>query len=295
MSKHVFSIFPNENFVDLCMYQFGREQCDPAYSFGPATRSHYLFHYVLSGTGRLMTTDFKGQNHEYQIRSGQGFMIFPKQVTTYIADTRLPWEYVWIEFDGMRAREAVETAGLTPESPIYHATFKDLRENMVSEMQYIVEHRNETSFNLTGHLYLFLDFLTRSAASMKISADGRIRDFYIKEALNYIEQNFQNDISVEGIATFCGLNRTYFGRIFKDTVGQSPQQFLLSYRMTKAAELLKLTALSINDIGNAVCRRLSEPAAFLKSIQKCIRNIPQRMAEQEPGDKVTVYKQRTYR
>ena len=279
MSKHVFSIFPNENFVDLCMYQFGREQCDPAYSFGPATRSHYLFHYVLSGTGRLMTTDFKGQNHEYQIRSGQGFMIFPKQVTTYIADTRLPWEYVWIEFDGMRAREAVETAGLTPESPIYHATFKDLRENMVSEMQYIVEHRNETSFNLTGHLYLFLDFLTRSAASMKISADGRIRDFYIKEALNYIEQNFQNDISVEGIATFCGLNRTYFGRIFKDTVGQSP-----------AAE----TDCAVHQRYRK-CRRLSEPAAFLKSIQKCIRDIPQRMAEQEPGDKVTVYKQRTYR
>ena len=90
MSKHVFSIFPNENFVDLCMYQFGREQCDPAYSFGPATRSHYLFHYVLSGTGRLMTTDFKGQNHEYQIRSGQGFMIFPKQVTTYIAERWKP-------------------------------------------------------------------------------------------------------------------------------------------------------------------------------------------------------------
>ena len=77
-------------------------------------------------------------------------------------------------------------------------------------------------------------------------------DFYNKEALNYIEQNFQNDISVEGIAAFCGLNRTYFGRIFKDTVGQSPQQFLLNYRMTKAAELLKLTTLSVNDIGNAV-------------------------------------------
>ncbi|MBM6802537.1 helix-turn-helix transcriptional regulator, partial [Mediterraneibacter glycyrrhizinilyticus] len=33
----------------------------------------------------------------------------------------------------------------------------------------------------------------------------------------YIEQNFQNDISVENIASFCGLNRTYFGRIFKET------------------------------------------------------------------------------
>lgn len=252
MSKPVFSVFPNENFVDLCMYQFGREQCNPAHSFGPASRNHYLFHYVISGTGRLYTSDSTGRSHEYQIRSGQGFMIFPKQITTYIADEKLPWEYMWIEFDGMRAREAVETAGLSPDTPIYHASFKDQREHMVNEMLYILEHKNETPFHLTGHLYLFMDFLTRSAASMQIRTNGRVRDFYIKEALNYIEQNFQNDISVEGISAFCGLNRTYFGRIFKDTIGQSPQKFLLNYRMTKAAELLKLTALSINDIGNAV-------------------------------------------
>ena len=87
---------------------------------------------------------------------------------------------------------------------------------------------------------------------MNIGSNGRVRDFYIKEALNYIEQNFQNDISIEQISAFCGLNRTYFGRIFKETVGSSPQQFLLNYRMTKAAELLKLTGLSISDIGNAV-------------------------------------------
>ena len=35
-------------------------------------------------------------------------------------------------------------------------------------------------------------------------------------------------------------------------IGKSPQEFLISYRMTKAAELLKLTSLSIADIGNAV-------------------------------------------
>ena len=97
-----------------------------------------------------------------------------------------------------------------------------------------------------------IDYLARSSASTQMSSSGKVRDFYIKEALNYIEQNFQNDISVEGIAAFCGLNRTYFGRIFKETVGSSPQQFLLNYRMTKAAELLKLTTLSVSDIGNAV-------------------------------------------
>lgn len=81
---------------------------------------------------------------------------------------------------------------------------------------------------------------------------GRLRDFYIKEALTYMEQNFQNDISVEDIAATCGLNRSYFGKIFKDAVGKSPQEFLLNYRMIKATELLKLTSLSVADIGNAV-------------------------------------------
>ena len=38
MSNTFFNIFPNENFIDLCMYQFGYEQCDPGHSFGPATR-----------------------------------------------------------------------------------------------------------------------------------------------------------------------------------------------------------------------------------------------------------------
>ena len=251
MSEPVFSIFPNENFVDLSLYQYGMEQCPPAYSFGPATRNHYLFHYVLSGTGRLMANDSRGISHEYQIRSGEGFMIFPRQINTYIADPKLPWEYAWIEFDGMRAREIIETAGLSPDHPVYHAACKDLRENMKDEMLYIAEHHDAPPFHLMGHLYLFIDYLSRSSSS-QIATSGRVRDFYIKEALNYIEQNFQNDISVENIASFCGLNRTYFGRIFKETVGKSPQQFLLSYRMAKAAELLKLTELSISDIGNAV-------------------------------------------
>ena len=252
MNKTVFSVFPNENFIDLSLYQFGREQCIPAHSFGPAARNHYLFHYVLSGTGKLMADDSKGVTREYQIRSGQGFMIFPRQINTYIADRNLPWEYVWIEFDGMRARELIETAGLTPDHPVYHASYKDLRENMMEEMIYIAGHGGESPFHLMGHLYLFIDYLPRSASSTNIGSSGRVRDFYIKEALNYIEQNFQNDITVEGIATFCGLNRTYFGRIFKETVGKSPQQFLLNYRMAKAAELLKLTTLSVRDVGNAV-------------------------------------------
>lgn len=252
MSDLLFSVFPNENFIDLGLYQFGRERCTPSHSYGPAARNHYLFHYVISGTGSLMADNSKGETIHYTIRSGQGFMIFPHQINTYIADNTLPWEYVWLEFDGLRVKEAVEIAGLSPDHPVYHAAFKDLREQMMDEMIYIVQNPDKSPFHLIGHLFLFMDYLTRSCASIRLSSTGRLRDFYIREALSFIEQNFQNDISVEDIARFCGLNRSYFGKIFKDTVGRSPQDFLMNYRMVKATELLKMTQLSIGDISNAV-------------------------------------------
>lgn len=252
MSEVIFSVFPSENFVDLGLYQFGWEQCDPSHSFGPAARNHYLFHFCLSGTGTLYANNSKGTTDIWQIKSGQGFMIFPHQICTYIADREIPWEYVWIEFDGLRAKETVELAGLSVDQPVYRARYKDILETMKQEMLYIVNHKNESPFHLIGHLYLFIDSFVRSATSGQLNKGNSLRDFYIKEAFSYIEQNFQNDISIEDISAFCGLNRSYFGKIFRENTGKSPQDFLISYRMTKATELLKLTSLSIGDIGNAV-------------------------------------------
>ena len=252
MQELIFSVFPNENFVDLGLYQYGWEQCTPSHSYGPAARNHYLFHYVISGTGMLMSDDSKGNTQTYHIKTGQGFMLFPGQISTYVADRNLPWEYTWVEFDGLRAKGAVDAAGLSKDQPIYHARSKDLREEMMKEMLYLVEHKDMPPLHLIGHVYLFLDFLTRSTVHMANAKGSSLRDFYIKEALSFMEQNFQNDISVEDIAATCGLNRSYFGKIFKESLGKTPQEFLLNYRMVKAAELLKLTGLSIGDISNAV-------------------------------------------
>ena len=252
MSEVIFSVFPRENFIDLGLYQFGWEQCDPSHSFGPAARNHYLFHLCLSGTGTLFANNTKGELITYQVKSGQGFMLFPHQICTYIADHEIPWEYVWVEFDGLRVKESIDSAGLTQNNPIYRSRHKNIAETMKSELLYLVNHKDESPFHLIGHLYLFIDSLIRSSSSTQIGSGNSLRDFYIKEAFSFIEQNFQNDISIEDIAACCGLNRSYFGKIFHQNMGKTPQEFLMSYRMTKATELLKLTEISIADVGNAV-------------------------------------------
>ena len=109
MHEYLFSIFPNEKFIDLGLYQYGWERCTPAHQFGPAARTHYLFHYVISGTGLLMAQDQKGETRNYSIKSGQGFLLYPGQISTYIADKTNPWEYTWLEFDGLRVKPALST------------------------------------------------------------------------------------------------------------------------------------------------------------------------------------------
>ena len=68
-----FSVFPSMNFVDLGLYQFGREYCEPAHSYGPAIRNHYLFHYILSGKGTFMWQDGKRRENKQFSKPGRDF------------------------------------------------------------------------------------------------------------------------------------------------------------------------------------------------------------------------------
>ena len=183
---------------------------------------------------------------------GHGFLLVPGQVSTYCADSADPWVYTWIEFDGLRAHESLHLAGISGTKPIYTARNAEAGRMVEDEMMYIVNHGSASPIHLIAHGFLFLDTLVQCSAGRRSGGERRVRDFYIKEALTFIEQNYQRDISIEEIAAVSGLNRSYFGKVFRDAVGESPQAYLLHYRMARAAQLLKETRLSIGEIAALV-------------------------------------------
>lgn len=252
MSKFKGGIFQNENFVDLTLYQYGYEECESLHSFGPATRNHFLFHYIFSGKGSLISTDDKGKSTEYRLESGQGFMIWPSQQNFYIADGKFPWVYGWLEFDGLKAREFVTRAGLTFNHPVYISKDNKEREQMKDEIYWIVNNKDSPPTTLIGHLYLFISAFISSSSLQKKPSGGSLREFYIREALNFIEQHYHKDIGVEDIAYYCRLDRSYLGKIFKNVLNTTPHEFFIRYRMSKACELLKITDRSIKEISNMV-------------------------------------------
>lgn len=238
--------------IDLRMIQSGSEQCGPGYAFGPARRDHYLFHYVLSGNGTLYAKDQRGEARSYDIAAGQGFMIYPDDTNTYVADTSDPWKYIWVEFDGLCVKPTLAKTELSKNTPVYRPRSLDLKNNMVEEMRYITAHSETGSLNVTGHLYLFLDYLLQSAKADRLRRPRGMRDFYVGTAIRFIEDHFQERLRIDEIASVCGIDRAYFGKIFHEAVGMSPQAFIMDYRMHRAEALLRETNMPIGEIAVAI-------------------------------------------
>ncbi|SHF02931.1 AraC family transcriptional regulator [Clostridium fallax] len=249
MSKFETYVFNNENYIDLKPVQFGSEQCDPLHSIGPTVKNNYLFHYVISGKGKFFPVDPKTfEKKYYEISAGEGFLICPNVICSYQADEKDPWHYIWIEFNGLKSKIYMDEAGLNPDNPIFKVKENRNSIEIIKEMKSIVSNSKKNPSFIVGHLYLFINSLIEFSLNSTLTEADDLNEFYIREALNFIEENYNRNISVEDISKRCNLSKSYFTRIFKKHMNITPQEFLIHYKMMKACNLLKDKTLSISYI-----------------------------------------------
>lgn len=92
--------------------------------------------------------------------------------------------------------------------------------------------------------------LTRSAnapAWFRASADERL-----SRALQAIHENAERPWTVEDLARIALMSRASFARVFQQTLGQTPMQYLSDWRMTLARDLLLTEGLSLSQIADRV-------------------------------------------
>lgn len=74
----------------------------------------------------------------------------------------------------------------------------------------------------------------------------------LQPALDYIEQNYAERISVTQLAEILCLSPDRLGHLFRDGVGQAPLQYINEIRLRKAMNLLKTEEHTVTDVGQAV-------------------------------------------
>jgi AraC-like DNA-binding protein len=71
---------------------------------------------------------------------------------------------------------------------------------------------------------------------------------HVETAKNYIEEHLHESISLSDLALQGGLSLYYFARRFKDVVGLSPKQYILTKRLERAYLLLAQGNLSVSEV-----------------------------------------------
>ena len=70
----------------------------------------------------------------------------------------------------------------------------------------------------------------------------------VSSIVNYINQNYWKSISLDSISQNMYLSPAYISKIFKEITGESPINYLIRTRLSKAAELLENPDLKIREI-----------------------------------------------
>jgi Response regulator containing CheY-like receiver domain and AraC-type DNA-binding domain len=88
-------------------------------------------------------------------------------------------------------------------------------------------------------------------------ADGRLEPrgemhHLIRQTIHILETEYDQDITLSGLAERLYLNPNYLSTLFKNETGTTFTQALLRIRMEKAKELLRTTKLKIYEVGSRV-------------------------------------------
>ena len=76
--------------------------------------------------------------------------------------------------------------------------------------------------------------------------------YKLKRVKEYIDAHLEKSLSLDELAQVVQMSPGYFSRLFKQSTGYTPHQYLIRCRVKKAKELLRQRQLSIADVAYQV-------------------------------------------
>lgn len=252
---------------DLFLVHCGYQQCKPGYTYDHKIPNEYHLHFVLSGKGSLTVNDTF-----YNIKKDDLFIIPKDHKVDYEADLEDPWEYMWVTFDGDKAVDYLGYIGFREDkfvvgSSIPTAYYQPLITKILDSNQLTIA--NE--IKRVGYLYEIMSKLIEAQNSTKNANLDYSSKTYVEHALQFISLNYDK-ISINDIANYVGINRSYLSTIFKEELNVSPQEFLIDFRLRKAVDLLEQTNMSVQEIANKIGYQNS--CSFSKTFKKFYGDSP---------------------
>ncbi|MCM3746207.1 AraC family transcriptional regulator [Paenibacillus pasadenensis] len=228
----------------------GSNVAKPHYRVGPRRIECYSIHFVREGT---LIVESGGK--QSVLSAGDVFCMYPNRTYVYYKpndpDTlRLSW----FRIDGPGMEKLIGLAGFKPESPYLKGKWSPELQELIEQVLHRL--REPGTDKLTACLELkslMYHFFAKFIPAGDTQRSGpSAKQSWIEPCMSYIRLHAAEGITVEQVARFAGLNRSYFSTLFTKTAGISPAEYIASVKMSKAKELLLGTPASVTEIANSL-------------------------------------------
>lgn len=141
---------------------------------------------------------------------------------------------------GMRAVELIGQCSAF-DLIIWHLG-RALRDELRRRRQLDAEYLHSVAVVLTRHL------LSTYVTAVLPAESGGLPRYKLRRAIEYIHENLGGDISFRGVAAHVRISPYHFARMFKQSTGQSPHNYIVQCRIERAKGLLAEARLPISDV-----------------------------------------------
>ena len=253
--------YTKENF-EMSLDECGIEQGIPGFGYKYEVLKNSVIHYITKGYGV-----FKINDEVYNLKQGDIFILLKGMKVEYMASIDEPWEYYWIGFSGSKANEYLNRSSII-DSYAVSCKENSTIPNIILNMCEISKTYNPSCSDdilLLKELYSLLYAIIEEFPKPFEHKDKELHT-YIQEAINFINSNYMNSITVHEIADHVNLSRSYLYKMFIKNLKISPQKYLINLRMYKATLLLKNTKIPIGEVASKV--GYSDSLLFSKTFSK---------------------------
>lgn len=221
---------PGQNAKKLLYYPIaaGNFYCNRDYTVKRNRYDSILIILVLSGSITLE------QNGIHTANESEALVIDCYRAHKYYSTEES--HTLWVHFDGNNSRKWLSETGLQK----IRCNSK-IAEHILRIIDYI--QHNGSEYDISSTLYSVICELSKPETNMQSQ-----RLIQINQAKSYIENNFSTQISVDDISASVNMSTSYFSKIFRESTGVSPYDYLLSVRLEKAKEMLHKTDFPISQI-----------------------------------------------
>jgi AraC-like DNA-binding protein len=205
----------------------------------------FLFQYTLSGRGTIIV-----DNQTYQLVQDKAFLVWiPSNHRYYFPADSDHWEYIFVIMRGERLStivdELIAKLGHVSDFPIDSPPVRALK--MIFEKAKL---RQITDGYLNSlYAYQFITELHRSTTFEKSVSE--IPES-ITKTVHFMELHYEQPVNLDEMADIAGLSKYHFLRQFNRFIGLTPLEYLNKLRIEKAAELLRATEQTLDEVAVSV-------------------------------------------